>query len=176
MCSISAAAGSPYPTRVKAKSESIEEVKEKAKRLAVLAVSRWRDRVLQRKGWTAQAWADAAEVHPTTITRSLSPSHGSTAKLETLHLLAGAAGVPSVVDFLEGRAVSAEALRPVLAEILPLTRKGRWSEQDIEHLAQALEYGLALNPSDPATPAKLSAHEQAAHAAANRFRELSAQS
>jgi hypothetical protein len=172
MCSISAGAGCFYPTQVKSKATNSED----AKRRAVLAVSRWRDRILKRRGWTSQTWADEAKVSATTLTRSMGPEHGSTAKLETLHVLAVAAGVPSVIDYLEGRAVNAAALRPVLAELLPLTRKGRWSDQDIEHLAQALEYGLGLTPSDPANLPMQGSHETAARAAADRFHELSAQS
>lgn len=171
MCSIGAGHSSFYSLGVNTKGEQSDS----AKRRAISAVSRWRDHVLKIKGWTAQQWADKAGVSATTITRSMAPVHSSTAKLETLHLLARAAGVPSVVDFMEGRAVSGIALRPLLSELMQLAPKGRWTEQDVEHLAEALEYGLGLPPSDLATPASPDAYKTAARAAASRFRELGGQ-
>ncbi|WP_374412695.1 hypothetical protein [Novosphingobium colocasiae] len=149
---------------------------EEAKRLAKHAVIAWRDRVLALRDWTAQTWADKAGISATTLTRSMAITHPSTVKLETLEVLARTAKVPSVLDFLQGQAFSVAALRPVLAEVLPLARKGRWTEQDIEHLASALEYGLALTPSDPTIQASLDGYGAVAREAANRFREISAES
>lgn len=85
-----------------------EEVSyESAKAIAKQAIIRWKDAIMRRKFPNARAWALAAGIDPTTITRTMKPGCKSTASVETLHSLAKAAGVRSVVDFLidqaEGR-------------------------------------------------------------------------
>lgn len=144
-------------------------------------IAKWMERVRAQRSWTWNAWATAIEkaglgkIAATTISRAVKEEYQSVTSVETLHVLARAAEVPSVLDFLNGHAFSAAALKPVLAELMPLGPKGRWTEQDVEHLAQALEYGLGLPPSDPTTPTSPDAYGTAARAAAVRFRELGEQ-
>src|SRR5690606_12925240 len=125
------------------------------------------------KGWSWQKWAEEAELGAaTTVSRAVKDDYGSVTKIETLHALARAANVPSVLDFLEGDAVSVTALKPVLTEVLQIAPKGRWSERDVDRLVEALAYGLSLPSVDPANPASADAHAVAARAAASRFRDL----
>lgn len=140
-------------------------------------IARWIQRVAAKKGWSYLTWANAAKLGAaTTITRALKEDYQSVTSVTTLHALARSAGEPSVLDFLEGKAFSAAALRPVLSELLQLAPKRGWTAQDVEHLAEALEYGLGLPPSDHATPASADAYATAARAAVDRFRDLDAQS
>ena len=72
--------------------------------LAIQVISRWREAVLAKTGWSSYRWGIESSVHPTTVTRSMSAHSTSSAKIETLHQLARGAGIPSVLDFLEAQA------------------------------------------------------------------------
>jgi len=138
-------------------------------------IARWIERIAKAKGWTLGKWASEAGLGAaTTLTRAIKEDYRSVTTVTTLHALARAAQVPSVLDFLDGGAVSAGALRPLLSELMQLAPKRGWTEQDVEHLAEALEYGLRLPPVDPSTPASSDAYAVAARAAADRFRQLGA--
>lgn len=139
-------------------------------------IAKWLQRVAKDKGWSWGKWAGEAKLGAaTTLSRAVKEDYGSVTKIETLHALARAANVPSVLDFLEGEAVSVAALKTVLAELLPMAPRGRMSEQDVERLVAALSYGLRLPSTDPATPTSLDAFEVAARAAAARYRDLAAE-
>lgn len=72
---------------------------------------------MAKLNWAANRWADEAGLHPTTVTRNMSVSHDATAKIENLHVLARAAGMPSVVDFLEWQAQGKEVIPANEAEL-----------------------------------------------------------
>ncbi len=139
-------------------------------------IAKWLQRVAKDKGWSWSKWAGEARIGAaTTLSRAVKEDYGSVTKIETLHALARAANVPSVLDFLEGEAVSVAALKTVLAELLPIATRGRMSEPEFERLVAALSYGLALQTIDPATPASPDAYDVAARAAAARYRDLAAE-
>lgn len=107
-------------------------------------IADWIERVRVKTGWTLGKWASEAGIKAaTTVTRAVKDDYESVTTINTLHALARAAKVPSVLDFLEGSAVSVSGLKPVLAEVLPLGPKGRWSEQDVEHLVAAIALVIA---------------------------------
>ena len=138
-------------------------------------IARWLDRVRAKKGWSWNTWAKLAGVGAaTTLSRAVKEDYGSVTKIETLHALARAAKVPSVLDFLDDEAFTLGALKPVLAELLQFAPKGRWTEQDVERFVEALAYGLGLSASDSASPASDHAYDVAARAAADRFRDRAA--
>lgn len=139
-------------------------------------VARWLKRVAQAKGWNWSEWARAAGgmMKPSTLSRAVKEEYDSVTKIETLHALARAANVPSVLDFLDGDAVSVTAMRAVLLDLLPLMPKRSWTQEDVDHFVEALVYGLGLSSSDPASAVSPDAYEVAANAAINRFRDLSA--
>ncbi len=123
-----------------------------AKRAAIRAISRWRDRVLaspDSKFDNAAAWAKAASISPTTITRGMSSDAKSTVKIENLHLLAEAVGTRSVVDFLEGDALRISPLLPgdatlaiMLKAFAPVLSAAHGSEAALQDAAR--RFGVAL--------------------------------
>lgn len=135
-------------------------------------IARWMERIRTRKGWNWAQWAERAGVEATTLSRAVKENYASVTKIETLHKMARAANVPSVLDFFEGETVSVTALQAVLTEMLPLAPRRRWSPQDVEHFVAALLYALELPPADPTTPADPGAYEVAARAGAVRLRDL----
>lgn len=136
-------------------------------------IAAWLERVRKAKEWSWNHWAKAAGVKAaTTLSRAVKDDYDSVTKIETLHALARAAGVPSVLDFLEGNAFSAAALKPILAELLPLAPRTGWTEQDLDTFVEAVQYALTLPPCDPAKPTSQDAYAVAARAAASRLRKL----
>jgi hypothetical protein len=98
-------------------------------------VVRWMGRQLERLGWSAERWAREAGLSPTTVTRAMSPSYGSVSSVPTLHALARAAGVPSIVDFLDGQALilgDFPVLAAILEEILPAAGCNLSQERTVE--------------------------------------------
>lgn len=141
-------------------------------------IAKWLERVRAKRGWSWNEWAKSAKIGAaTTLSRAVKEDYGSVTKIETLHALARAANEPSVLDFLEGDAVSVAGLKTILAELLPLALppRGKPTEQDVERLVAALAYGLGLKSTDPATPTSEDAFEVAARAAAARYRDLAAE-
>lgn len=139
-------------------------------------VANWMERIRAEKGWSWSQWAKEAEIKAaTTLSRAVKDTFDSTSKIETLHSLARAAKVPSVLDFLEGEAVSVGALKTVLSELLPMAGKSRWTEKDVELLVEALAYGLGLPEAGSTTQASEGAYAVAARAAAARFRDLNSE-
>lgn len=69
-------------------------------------IAEWLTRMREHLGWTWKRWADAAEIGaPTTLSRAVKDDYESITGIQTLHGLARAAGVPSVLDFLAGQGV-----------------------------------------------------------------------
>lgn len=160
MCSINPAFAQCYISGVKPEQRVIAD---------------WIERVRARTGWSLGKWASEAGIKAaTTVTRAVKDDYESVTKIETLHALARAAKVPSILDFLGGSAFSASGLKPVLSDLLKLAPRGGWTERDVEHLVQALAYGLGLPEADPANPASEDAYAVAARAAVARFLELGA--
>jgi hypothetical protein len=151
-------------------------------------IADWIKRTLQRNNWTAADWAKATGtgMAPTTITRAVDPDYASVTGTKTLHALARAAGVPSVLDFLETDQAttpaapqppavpSAESLSTLLAAVLPLAPRGRQTAESLRVVAAALESGLALLAEQIANGEDL-ALGVASRAAVTRFRALTQQ-
>lgn len=144
-------------------------------------VAGWMRRVMDAKGWKAADWARAAGIKAdTTISRALKDDYGSVTSIPTLHKLAQAADLPSVLDFLEGdQAASGETVVPseenlaaLLAAIVPLARTGQQTEQSLRVLAAALRHGLELLGPSAATPLDQGSLSVAARAAVARLRDL----
>lgn len=72
---------------------------------------------------------------------------------------------------LHGPAVSAELLKPVLRVCLRYVSREDWSDQDVEQLAQDVEYGLGLLRSFAPNPPSQDALDVAARAIADRLRD-----
>lgn len=63
---------------------------------------------LARSGKTASEWSASAGLHKTTVSRAMKDDFNSVTSIPTLHRLASAAGIPSVLDFLRAQAVEQE--------------------------------------------------------------------
>jgi hypothetical protein len=140
-----------------------------------LVIVRWMQAQLQRLGWTAQLWATRARVSPTTLTRSMQPAYDNVTSIPTLDALARAAGLPSVLDFLEEQterrnaAPTPAATRAILAQVLPMAGCKAMSDADLDKAAEAIAFGFALLARDPARAGDPGAIAVAADAAASRF-------
>jgi hypothetical protein len=80
------------------------------------------ERQLARLRWKPERWAREAGLAPTTVTRAMAANYESVSSVHTLHVLARAAGVPSILDFLDGQAtisVRYPIITVMLAELLP---------------------------------------------------------
>lgn len=130
---------------------------------------------MARRGWNAQSWADLAKMQPTNISRAVKENYGSLTTVRTLHQLARAAQVPSVLDFLESQdgapAFNVDAVASLLSEILRRAPTGGWQASDAARLARTIEYGLQLPSGDHATTPSKDAIDVAARAAVDRLLE-----
>jgi len=159
MCFVPVGPLSPYDPEVDKEEASA------AKREAIGIISRWRDRIMQAKGWKAPQWAAKAKISETTITRNMKPDSSNSAKIETLHMLARAARVPSVLDFLEGSADGpigpdlppADVLAVIFDELAAETVGARVPESALRPTGRALELLLQQISADPAIHANLDA-------------------
>lgn len=111
------------------------------------AVVRWMESQLDRLGWSAEQWARAAGLSPTTVTRALTPAPKSVSSVPTLHALARAARVPSVIDFLEGDAMlnlSPDAMTVLIEELFPIAGIKTTAQQraDLAILSAEVRRGL----------------------------------
>lgn len=70
-----------------------------------------------------------------------------------------------------GATISAETLAPILSVCLRHAPKGGWTEQEVQRLAQAVEYGLGLIATSPANQASADALAVAGQAALSRMRD-----
>lgn len=118
---------------------------------AIAVVSAWVDRVCADKKWSRSAWAAEAGISDTTVTRGMAPTSVSTPKLENLHALAVAAGIPSVVDFLREQGgeqlgqhwvPSDETLAELLEAALPALSEGPEKRDALQVAALAIGAGL----------------------------------
>lgn len=148
-------------------------------------IADWMERTRAAKGFSWPEWARRANIKAaTTLTRAVKDDYDSVTSMETIDALAKAAGVPSPLDYMAGTAsaapagppVNAEALKPILTELMRLAPNGGWTAQDAGRLAEAIEYGLGLAIVDPARPASSDAFAVAARAAADRFRPRASES
>lgn len=82
-------------------------------------IASWIERVRAAKGWSFDKWAEEAGfAHPSTISRAVKPDFASVTKIETLQKLAESAGLPTVLDFLEGQARPSVPSEHVLAAMI----------------------------------------------------------
>ena len=95
-------------------------------------IAEWIEATRERTGLSYPEWAKRADLGAaTTLTRALKDDYQSVTSVKTLHALAQAAGVPSILDFLRGQVggvppqagrPNEEALASLLAAVLPLAR------------------------------------------------------
>jgi hypothetical protein len=121
-------------------------------------------RQIERLHWSAERWAHEADLAPTTVTRAMSPNYKSVSSVPTLHALARAAGVPSIIDFLDSQTnltPRSPVLAAVLRELLP-TVGYHVPEEKIVTLSEGISATLAglaeqdgENGSDPELARKL---------------------
>lgn len=81
-------------------------------------IVKWMRCQLDRLEWLPERWAREAGLAPTTVTRAMSDNYGSVSSVTTLNALARAAGIPSVIDFLDGQASLEVRDYPVVASTL----------------------------------------------------------
>lgn len=151
---------------------------------AVAVVAGWVERIAKTPEVGSRSkWARAAGVSDTTVTRGMARTSESTPKIENLHALARAAGIPSVLDFLENQGADTVAevstsrlnednLVPLLNVLLPLAPSGRATEQSLRALSSALAHGIELLGNRVSSPASEDALAVAARGAVVRFREI----
>lgn len=143
-------------------------------------IADWIETTRAKKGWTYAEWARRAGLGAdTTITRALKDKYASVTSVPTLHQLATAAEVPSILDFLsenadeeEKAAPSEAALTGLLAALLPLAPKGQPTAQSMRVLALALQRGLELLGPDSGSHPSDEAVSVAARGAVARLRDL----
>jgi hypothetical protein len=116
-------------------------------------VVKWMRRQLSRLQWKPERWAREADLAPTTVTRAMAETYQSVSSVPTLHALARAAGVPSILDFLDRQAncqIRFPVLSAMLQELLPAVGC-HVGDDMIEKLAAALAVsiaGLSAQPGD----------------------------
>lgn len=82
----------------------------------------WMRRQLERLRWNPERWAKEAGLSPTTVSRAMHDKYESVSSVTTLHALARAANMPSILDYLTHQtnsAYTAPLIGAVLAELLP---------------------------------------------------------
>lgn len=139
-------------------------------------IAEWLERTRLKKGWTWEQWAREAEIGaPTTLTRAIKANYSSVTSIPTLHALAQAAGVPSVLDFLGGGWANVEALKSSLAAVLKAAPRADMTDQLAERYVRAALRALELVGTDPAKQANQDVVDVAARAAVTQFLEESPQ-
>lgn len=150
-----------------------------------VVIADWIKRTQARLDLSYSKWATAAGLGAaTTVTRAIDPEYGSITSIKTLNILAKAAGVPSVLDFLASDEASTkrepvipseETLASLLAAVLPLAGRGPLAARSLRVVSAALAHGLELLGDQSANPDNAGAVGAAARGAVLRFRELSQQ-
>lgn len=118
-------------------------------------VVRWMDRQLARLDWRPERWAREAGLAPTTVTRAMSDNYNSVSSVPTLHALARAGGIPSVIDFLNGQATIAPQypiITAMLKEFLPAVGVDL-PDRSVQRLGEAIARavaGMSVQPSEAA--------------------------
>lgn len=108
-------------------------------------VTKWMLSQLDRLQWKPEKWAREAGLSPTTVTRAMAPAYNSVSSVPTLHELARAAGVQSVLDFLDAQVTVAPRyplITAILLELLPMVGCNL-PEEKVRALAEALSQTLA---------------------------------
>jgi hypothetical protein len=114
-------------------------------------VVRWMTRQLSRTHWSAERWAREAGLAPTTVTRAMSPSYKSISSVPTLHALARAAGVPSILDYLDTQGNLSKhfpMLTIILEELLPVVGC-RLDEPKLTALSHAIGTAVVTMTEQP---------------------------
>lgn len=136
-----------------------------AKSDAIAVISRWAESIQSRYFASAKDWAERASISPTTITRGMDAEANGTTKIENLHLLAQAASIPSVLDFLNAQAKgdapprdqefpSADIISAIVDEIL-VGPDGKLRASDLRPVVRHLSLVLQLvleNPANRTSP------------------------
>ncbi len=114
----------------------------------------WMRAVLDRLHWTPALWAKEARISPTSLTRAMSDDFDSVSSVRTLHALARAAKIPSVVDFLQWQTQlpdpvesDGKVIAALLERLLPASGAGR--PRNLTALSEAVAHGLILAGRDP---------------------------
>jgi hypothetical protein len=108
-------------------------------------------RQLDRLHWSAERWAREAKLAPTTVTRAMSPSYKSVSSVSTLHALARAAGVPSILDYLETQGNLSRhfpMLAIMLEELLPVVGC-RLNHEELTAFSHALGQAIITTTEQP---------------------------
>jgi hypothetical protein len=140
-------------------------------------IVKWMQRQLQRLQWKPERWAKEARLAPTTVTRAMAENYDSVSSVTTLHALARAASVPSILDFLAGQekiALRYPIITVMLGELLPAV--GCQLSDDLlravaEALAQALTGMIHQEPNASRDPEVARLLARAAKAAMLEGRE-----
>jgi hypothetical protein len=131
-------------------------------------IAEWMARQLADKGWTGDEWAKRAGVSPSTVTRAQSDTYPSVTAVLTLDKLAKAAGVPSILSYLEDDTpptIPSEEVLTVLLSGMLRGLSGRFRPEEMPLLlARGLQSAtqlLARNPAILANPEALAATAEA---------------
>lgn len=141
-----------------------------------IVIANWLERTRQQMGWSWSQWAKKAGVGAgTTLTRAIKDDYKSVTSIPTLHALAQAAEVPSVLDFLSGQTiekpVNVEALTQALTYVLKNIPKAELSDQLAGTYVRAALHALELVDNDPVKIANPDVMDVAARGAISRSRE-----
>ena len=131
-------------------------------------IADWMGRQLKRKGWTGEEWARRAHISTSTVTRAQHENYPSVTSVLTLDKLASAAGLPSILSYLEADTPHTLPSEAVLSALFAGMLRGladRCSPEETPQLLarglrQALEL-LSRNPVIAQNPPALSATAEA---------------
>ena len=116
-------------------------------------IAEWMGRQLKRKGWTGEEWAQRANVSTSTVTRAQQETYPSVTSVLTLDKLASAAGVPSILSYLDADTPHTLPSEPVLSALFAGMLRGLEGrcppEQIPSMLARGLQQGLELLSRNP---------------------------
>jgi transcriptional regulator with XRE-family HTH domain len=108
-------------------------------------IADWMRRQLTRKGWTAEEWARRAGVSTSTVSRAQSVDYPSVTAVLTLDKLARAAGVPSILSYIEADTPPVLPNEAVLSAIFAGMLRGMADRFGHDDQAQLMAQGLAAS-------------------------------
>lgn len=106
-------------------------------------IADWMRRQRERKGWTSEEWARRACVSTSTVSRAQSDDYPSVTAVLTLDKLAKAAGVPSILAYLEADTPQTLPNEAALTAIFAGMLRGLGERHPIEEQAELLAKGLS---------------------------------
>lgn len=116
-------------------------------------IADWMGRQLKRKGWTGEEWAQRANVSTSTVTRAQQETYPSVTSVLTLDKLASAAGVPSILSYLEADTPHTLPSEAILSALFAGMLRGLADrcppEQTPQMLARGLQQALELLSRNP---------------------------